>query len=66
MITVNGDKVDWKMGMTIQDVLDAKNYSFRLISVWVDGALVRRREDYSATPVPDGCDIDVIHMMSGG
>lgn len=66
MITVNGDKLDWHEGMTVQDVLDAKRYTFRLISVWIDGSAVPRREDYPVTRVPDGSEVQVIHMISGG
>lgn len=65
MITVNGEKLDWKEGMTVQDVLDAKNYTFRLISVWVDDEAVARG-DYSASKVPDGSKVQVIHNISGG
>ncbi|MDL2264499.1 sulfur carrier protein ThiS [Synergistaceae bacterium OttesenSCG-928-I11] len=66
MITVNGDKLDWREGMTVQDVLDAKNYTFRMISVWIDGNPVERRDQYATTPVPDESVVQVIHNISGG
>jgi Sulfur transfer protein involved in thiamine biosynthesis len=66
MIRVNGDELAWHEGMTVQDVLDAKNFTFRLISVWIDGVAVPKREAYPTTPVPDGSDVQVIHMISGG
>ena len=66
MITVNGDKLDWREGMTVQDVLDAKNYTFRMISVWIDGKAVERRDQYATTPVPDDSVVQVIHNISGG
>ena len=66
MITVNGDKFEWHEGLTVQDILDAKNYTFRMISVWINGEVVQNRGDYSVTPVPDGGDVEIIHMMSGG
>jgi sulfur carrier protein len=66
LITVNGDKFDWREGLTVQDILDAKNYTFRLISVWINGEAVQNRADYAVTPVPDGGEVEVIHMMSGG
>ena len=66
MITVNGDKLDWKEDMTVQDVLDAKNYTFRLISVWIDGDPVANRTAYATTPVPDNSEVQVIHNISGG
>lgn len=66
MITVNGDRLAWKEGMTVQDALDAKNFTFRMISVWIDGKPVPKRGEYATTPVPDESDVQVIHMISGG
>lgn len=66
MIKVNGEDAAWREGMTVQDVLDDKNFTFRMISVWIDGVAVPSRELYATTPVPDGSDVDVIHMISGG
>ncbi|MDR1965357.1 MAG: sulfur carrier protein ThiS [Synergistaceae bacterium] len=66
MIKVNGDELDWREGMTVQDVLDEKKFSFPLVSVWINGEPVQRRGEYAITPVPDGVEIEVIHMMSGG
>jgi sulfur carrier protein len=51
--------------MTVQDVLREKNYVFRMLAVSVDGQLVPRKE-YATTLVPDGADVQVIHMISGG
>jgi len=65
MITVNGDKAAWSPGMTVQDVLRARNFKFPLLVIKVDGALVQPK-DYPATPVPDGAVMEVIHLMSGG
>jgi sulfur carrier protein len=66
VITVNGDKFDWREGLTVQDILDAKNYTFRMISVWINGEVVQNRGDYPVTPVPDGGTVEIIHMISGG
>jgi sulfur carrier protein len=66
MIKVNGDELDWREGMTVQDVLREKNFSFPMISVWINGEPVKNRSDYSITPVPNGGEIEVIHMISGG
>lgn len=66
MITVNGDKIDWHEGMTVQDVLDAKRYTFRSIGVRIDGSLVEDRTQYSTTPVPDQSEVSIVHGISGG
>jgi sulfur carrier protein len=65
MITVNGDGMDWHDGMTVADILKIRNYIFRMIAVQVNGELVPRAK-YQKTLVPDGADVQVIHMMSGG
>ena len=65
MITVNGEKLEHKDGMTVADVLKARNFIFRMLAVSVNGDLVPRRA-YGTTVVPDEADVQVIHMISGG
>ena len=65
MITVNGDPLEWRSGLTIADILKIRNYIFRMIAVQVNGELVRRGT-YDTVVVPDGADVQVIHMISGG
>lgn len=65
MIRVNGDAIEWREGMTVRDVLVARNYKFPLIIVTVDGHLVRR-EAYDTTVVPDNATVRALHLMSGG
>lgn len=66
MIRVNGQyDVPYRPGMTVQDVLDALHFTFRMIVVKVDGEVVVR-EAYPRTPVPDGAQMEAIHLISGG
>lgn len=65
MITVNGSMHPWHEGMTVQDVLEEKRFTFPLLVVRIDGTLVPRGT-YSGTAVADGADVDVMHLMSGG
>ena len=65
MITVNGDAMEWRDGMTIADILKIRNYIFRMIAVQVNGELVKRVAA-DKTVVPDSADVQVIHMISGG
>jgi len=65
MIHVNGDSMEWRSGMTVRDVLDARNFKFPLLIVSIDGAVVPR-PDYGTTSVPDGSDVQVMHLTSGG
>jgi thiamine biosynthesis protein ThiS len=66
MILINNrDKIEWKDGMTVSDVLDAMGYSYVLITVTINGELVDE-EDYDHTAVPDGADVGVFHLAHGG
>ena len=65
MITVNSDPLPWHDGMTVAEILKIRNYIFRMIAVQVNGELVRRGT-YDKAVVPDGADVQVIHMISGG
>ena len=66
MIRVNNQyEVEYRPGITVQDVLDALKFSFRMIVVKVDGRVVLRK-DFATTEVPDGADMQAIHLISGG
>ena len=64
-IVVNGDPLDWREGMTIRDVLKAKNYIFPLLITTVNGKLIPRGS-YDTAIVPAGADVKVVHLISGG
>lgn len=64
-ITVNGQKISWKDGMTVQDVLNEMKYTFKLLIVKVNGEIVTR-DKYGSFSVPDNADVEVIHLISGG
>lgn len=66
MIHVNAQyDVEHRPGMTVQDVLDALRFSFRMIVVKIDGKVVLKR-DFATTVVPDGAEMQAIHLISGG
>ncbi len=66
MIRVNDQfEVEWRPGMTVQDMLDALKFSFRMIVVKIDGQVVLRR-DFLTTEGPDGAQVRAIHLISGG
>ena len=65
MITVNGDRMEWHDGMTVAEILEIRNYIFRMIAVQVNGELIKRGT-YEQTSVPDEADVQVILMISGG
>ena len=66
MITVNNrDKLEWREGMTVQDLLDEMGYSYSLITVTVNGTLINESE-YDSHRIEDGSDVTVFHLAHGG
>jgi len=65
LIVNERDRVEWREGMSVQDVLDALRYDYALMTVTVDGALVPE-EEYSLRLVPDGAKLAVFHLAHGG
>ncbi len=65
MISVNGQPMPWRPGMTVAEILEIRNYIFRMLVIQVNGELVKRGT-YDKAVVPDGATVEVIHMISGG
>jgi sulfur carrier protein len=61
----NREKVEWREGMTVSDLLDSLNYTYHQIIVKVNGELVPR-DSYRTYLVPDGADVKAIHLIAGG
>ena len=64
-ITVNDSPLDWHEGMTVGDVLEKRRYTFKMLVIKVDGQLVKK-DRWVETTIPEGADVKVIHLMSGG
>jgi sulfur carrier protein len=65
MISVNEEPLDWHPGMTVRDILRARNYRFPMLIIHVDDALITKG-DYDTATIPDGAVVKVIHLISGG
>ena len=66
MVIINDrDRLDWREGMTVQDLLDALGYSYVLITVSVNGELVAA-DDYSTHVLTDEAKVTVFHLAHGG
>ena len=65
MVQVNGEPLEWREAMTIRDVLAARKYNFPLLIITINGTIVPRA-DYDSCRVPDGAEVQVVHLMSGG
>jgi sulfur carrier protein len=64
-ITVNQETIDWEENLTIDRVLKIMNYTFKMIVVKVNGELVKK-EDYDTKIIPEGAEVQVIHLIAGG
>ena len=66
MVTINNrDRLEWREGLTVRELLDQLGYTYVLITVTVNGALVAE-EDYVSHVVPDGAEVTVFHLAHGG
>jgi len=64
-IKVNQEEMEWQPNMTVQDVLEQRKYTFPMIVVKVDDVVIQK-EAYDSFLVPNGADVKVIHLISGG
>jgi thiamine biosynthesis protein ThiS len=66
MIIVNNrDKIEWKEGITVTDVLKIMEYNYSMISVMINEKYIDD-EDYDTTVIPDNTDIGIFHIHHGG
>ncbi len=65
MITVNGNRSEWEEGLTVEKLLARENYTFRMISVWINDHSVEKKE-YPTRLIPNEAKVQVIHNISGG
>ncbi len=51
--------------MTVTDLLKVKNFTFKMLVIKINGALIRKSE-YDTAQIKDGDDVHVLHLISGG
>jgi thiamine biosynthesis protein ThiS len=51
--------------LTITELLKAKNFTFKMLVIKVNGQLVKKSEHNTAI-IKDGDDVMVLHLISGG
>jgi thiamine biosynthesis protein ThiS len=64
-IKVNQETIDWEENLTVVRVLKIMNYTFKMIVVKVNGELVKK-EDYDTKIIPEGAEVQIIHLIAGG
>lgn len=61
----NPETIEGRNNMTIQELIEYKKYSFKLLVVKINGVLIPKT-DYSKASVKEGDDVMILHLMSGG
>ena len=51
--------------ITLHELIEKKNFTFKLLVTKINGKLVKK-ENRAETPIHEGDDIAVIHLISGG
>lgn len=65
MLTVNGEKRDWKTPVSLQKFLEEEQYVCSKIAVERNGKIVRKA-DYEETLLQDGDVLEVVSFLGGG
>jgi thiamine biosynthesis protein ThiS len=66
MIRVNRrDEIEWEQDLTVSVLLERFRYTFAHIIVTIDGEVVQP-DEYDTRSIPDGSDVQVIHLIAGG
>ncbi|MBC35659.1 MAG: thiamine biosynthesis protein ThiS [Bacteroidetes bacterium] len=65
-ITLNNraEEIDTET-MSVQKLIDYKNFTFKLLVTKINGELVRK-DDRNTAMVKDGDTVVILHMISGG
>jgi sulfur carrier protein len=55
----------WKPEMTIQNLLDIKDFKFRMLVIKINNKLIKKT-DYATALIPMNANVQILHLMSGG
>lgn len=51
--------------ISVSELLDIKNFTFKMLVIKVNGKLVKK-DAYDSFQIKDGDDVSVLHLVSGG
>lgn len=54
-----------KNALTVQELLELKNFTFKMLVVKINGKLVKK-DAYAISTIQDGDNVTVLHLVSGG
>lgn len=61
----NKEEIIEKETLTIRELLDIKNFTFKMLVIKINGQLVKK-DSYSLAEIQEGDDVTVLHLVSGG
>ena len=64
-ITVNGESHPWREGLTVEQLLVEKIFTFPMKIIFVNKKLVKKN-CYSTAVLADGDVVEVVHLTGGG
>jgi thiamine biosynthesis protein ThiS len=65
VITVNGEEMAWREGLTVEEILIRLDDDFSIVVVKVNGKPVLKKE-YPTFEVPDGAEVNTVEIIAGG
>lgn len=65
IITLNNKPYNWQENLTIDKILQAENYTFKMLVIKINGKLIKK-DQYSQVVIPENADVKIIHLISGG
>lgn len=65
IILNNVQEVIDKEVLTVRELLNLKNYTFKMLVVRINDKPIKH-DDYDTTYINDGDKVDIIHLISGG
>ena len=65
VILNNRDEFFKESSLSINQLLELKKYTFKMLVIRVNGILVKK-DEYNTFTVKSGDDIQVLHLISGG
>lgn len=51
--------------MTVNELLKAKTFTFKMLVIKINGSLVKK-DEYATATIKDNDDVMVLHLVSGG
>jgi thiamine biosynthesis protein ThiS len=65
MIRVKGKEMEWRPGLTVEEILKETGYFFPNMQVLIDKRVVKQ-ENWKSFIVPDGSRMDILEIIYGG